>query len=101
MLLLCCIDNYCRDICVKVFMELRRHHHSIVLLLEMLSKGNEHLPCFGDNAQRVVDEFRLRFVPDVHDNAAAEHVHDLIDLATDNWTTTCYDRYQRCCVGVF
>jgi hypothetical protein len=81
-------------------MELRRHYHKIVLLLEMLSVGNEHLPFFLGNSQRTLELFRKRFRPDVHDQAAEEHVQQLINLATDNWTTTCYDRYQRCCVGV-
>lgn len=81
-------------------MTLRRHHHRIVLLLDMLAKGNEHLECFGNNPNRVVEELRKRFCPDVHDNAATEMVHKLIDQSIDNWTTTCYDRYQRICVGI-
>jgi phosphatidylinositol 4-kinase B len=90
-----------RDVCVKTFMELRKHHYRIVLLLEMLSVGNEHLPFFMGHPQRTVDELRQRFKPDMHDNAAIDHVHAMIDMAANNWTTTCYDRYQRCCVGVF
>ncbi len=81
-------------------MELRRHYHKVVLLLEMLSVGNEHLPFFLGNPQRTIELLRKRFRPDVHDQAAEEHVQQLINLATDNWTTTCYDRYQRCWVGV-
>eukprot|EP00607_Mallomonas_marina_P006435 CAMPEP_0182426888 /NCGR_PEP_ID=MMETSP1167-20130531/13404_1 /TAXON_ID=2988 /ORGANISM="Mallomonas Sp, Strain CCMP3275" /LENGTH=878 /DNA_ID=CAMNT_0024608629 /DNA_START=749 /DNA_END=3385 /DNA_ORIENTATION=+ len=90
-----------RELCVKTFMELRKNNHRIVLLLEMLSKGNEHLPCFGGNPQRVMDELKSRFRSELHDRAAMEHVHGLVDLALDNWTTTCYDSYQRCCVGIF
>jgi phosphatidylinositol kinase/protein kinase (PI-3 family) len=82
-------------------MELRKNSHRIVLLLEMLSKGNEHLPCFGGNPHKVLDDLRGRFQTELHDRAAMEHVHNLIDLAIDNWTTTCYDSYQRCCVGIF
>lgn len=81
-------------------MELRKHHHKIVLLLEMISVGNEHLPFFLGNPQRTIEQLRNRFRPEVHDQAAIEHVQHLINLATDNWTTTCYDRFQRCCVGV-
>jgi phosphatidylinositol kinase/protein kinase (PI-3 family) len=36
-----------REICVKTFLELRKNHQKIVLLLEMISHGNEHLPCFS------------------------------------------------------
>ncbi len=90
-----------RDICVKTFMCLRRHHNSLVLLLEMIGNGNEHLPCFAGDHKRVIEDLRNRFRPDLHDRAAEEFVHSLIDEAADNWTTTCYDRYQRCCVGIF
>ena len=38
---------------------------------------------------------------DLHDHAAVDLVHSLIDSSIDNWTTTCYDRYQRWCVGIF
>jgi len=86
---------------VRTFMELRRHSHRIILLMEMTSKGNEHLPCFGGNSQRVLDDLRERFQNELHDRAVMEYVHSLIDLSIDNWTTTCYDSYQRCCVGIF
>jgi phosphatidylinositol kinase/protein kinase (PI-3 family) len=82
-------------------MTLRRHHHRLVLLLEMIAKGNEHLDCFGGNPNRVVEDMRTRFFPDVNDSAAVEGVHRLIDESIDNWTTTCYDRYQRFVVGIF
>ncbi len=90
-----------RKMCVRSFLTLRKQHHRVVLLLEMISKGNEHLPCFAGDAQRVIEDMRLRFFPDVHDIAAAEEVQRLIDASLDNWTTTCYDRYQRYFVGVF
>jgi hypothetical protein len=67
----------------------------------MLAKGNEHLDCFNSNPTRVVEDMRLRFYPDLHDNGAIEMVHFLIDQSIDNWTTTCYDRYQRLFSGIF
>ena len=90
-----------RDICVKTFMELRKHHYRIALILEMISVGNEHLPCFAGDPGRIIDEMRKRFVPHINDQAATEHVHNLINESIDNWTTSCYDRYQKCFVGVF
>jgi phosphatidylinositol kinase/protein kinase (PI-3 family) len=89
-----------RDVCVKTFMQLRRHHHRIVLSLEMLAQGNEHLACFCDGKTKVLEQFRQRFKPDLNDQAALEFVHHLIDESIDNWTTTCYDKYQRCFVGI-
>ena len=90
-----------RDCCVQTFMELRKHHYRIALLLEMISVGNEHLPCFAGDPGRIIDEMRKRFVPHMHDQAAATFVHTLINRSIDNWTTSCYDKYQKCCVGVF
>jgi hypothetical protein len=90
-----------RDLCVKTFMELRRHHNKVVLLLEMLSQGNEHLPVFAGNKRRVLSDLRRRFRTELYDRAAVDFVHELINESLDNWTTTCYDRYQRCCVGIF
>ncbi len=87
--------------CVQSFLELRKHHYRIILLLEMISKGNEHLRCFSGDSKRVIDDMRRRFCPDMHDNAVVEVVHSLIDNSLDNWTTTWYDRYQKCFVGVF
>jgi phosphatidylinositol kinase/protein kinase (PI-3 family) len=82
-------------------MALRKEHHRIVLLLEMLSRGAGHLPCFSGNPQATLDSLKERFCTDLNDNAAIQRVHDLINVAANNWTTTCYDRYQRCCTGVF
>lgn len=89
------------DLCVKTFMALRKEHHRIVLLVEMLSRGSGHLPCFSGNPQATLESLKNRFCTDLNDNAAMERVHDLINVAANNWTTTCYDRYQRCCTGVF
>jgi phosphatidylinositol 4-kinase len=90
-----------RECCVKTFMELRKHHYRIALLLEMISVGNEHLPCFAGDPGRIIDEMRKRFVPHIHDQAAIGHVHVLINQSIDNWTTSCYDKYQKYFVGVF
>ena len=90
-----------RNICVKTFLELRRHHKKIILTLEMASLGNEHLPCFVGKLHSTINEFKLRFRMDLNDRLAGEFVNTLIENSTGNWTTTCYDRYQRCCVGIF
>jgi FPC/CPF motif-containing protein YcgG len=86
--------------------------------------GNEHLPCFAGKSQRIIKELRARFMPSMSDQQAVEAVHNLIDRSMDNWSTSCYDRYeymstistflvqplqifmdlmyryQRCCVGI-
>ena len=47
-----------------------------------------------------MSDLNLRFCADIHDNAAIEVVNSLIDSSIDNWTTTCYDKYQRWCSNV-
>lgn len=89
-----------RDYCVKTFMALRKEHHRIVLLLEMMSHGSSHLKFFGADVHNTVEGLRARFCPDMNDSAAIERVHQLIDAAANNWTTTCYDKYQRYFTGV-
>ena len=51
---------YNRELCVNIFLTLRRYHNRIILLLEMLAKGNEHLDCFGGDCNRVIEEMRQR-----------------------------------------
>jgi phosphatidylinositol kinase/protein kinase (PI-3 family) len=67
----------------------------------MVSRGNEHLPCFQGKVGATIDDLRKRFRSDLGDRAAADYMHGLIEDSMGNWTTTCYDRYQRCCVGIF
>lgn len=81
-------------------MELRRHFERVILMMEMMSKGNENLPCFGGNPKKAFHEMRQRFFPDMNDIAATEAVNDLINQSLDNWTTRVYDGYQRCCQGI-
>ena len=89
-----------RDLCIKTFLVLRAHHHYIELVVEMLANGNESLACFRGDPQLVLDDLRRRFKPDCSDREAMEYVHRLIDVAANSWRTTCYDRYQRYCVGI-
>ena len=73
-----------REICVKTFLELRRHHREIVLLLEMLQLGNEHLPIFIGKSQKIVNDLRARFRLDLDTREVKEFVHTLIESATGN-----------------
>ncbi len=90
----------CRGICVRTFLELRRHYERILVLVEMMSKGNESLPCFNGDPTHAISEMKKRFYPNLHDIAAAGMVNDLINQSLDNWTTTVYDGYQKLCQGI-
>ncbi len=89
-----------RMLCYRAFIALRRHCMEIILLVEMLKKGNEDLPCFRGRPDDAISELRHRFRLDLNDRACLEYVNSLIDESLENWRTNWYDRYQRYCVGV-
>jgi phosphatidylinositol 4-kinase len=89
-----------RMLCYRSFIALRRHCMEIILLVEMLKKGNENLPCFRGRPDDAIRELRERFRLDLNDRACLEYVNYLIDESLENWRTNWYDRYQRYCVGV-
>ena len=41
-----------------------------------------------------------RFQPDLSRRQCARFVDDMINRSIDHWTTTCYDKYQRCWLGI-
>ncbi|CAJ1930625.1 unnamed protein product [Cylindrotheca closterium] len=89
-----------RMLCYRSFIALRRHCMEIILLVEMLKKGNENLPCFRGRPDDAIKELRDRFRLDLNDRACLEYVNALVDESLENWRTNWYDRYQRYCVGV-
>jgi len=89
-----------REICCQTFLELRRNCFQITLLVQMLSNGNEDLDCFRGKPEIAAHGLQERFRLDLSDKACVEFVNNLIDNSAENWTTTWYDRYQRCFVGV-
>jgi phosphatidylinositol 4-kinase len=89
-----------RELCCKTFLELRRNCFQITLLVQMLIEGNEDLDCFRNRPHEAIRGLQERFRLDLNDKACIEYVNRLIDDSLENWTTTCYDRYQRCFVGI-
>ena len=89
-----------RVLCYRTFIALRRHCMEIILLVEMLKKGNEDLACFRERPDDAIQELRRRFRLDLNDRACMEYVNALIDESLENWRTNWYDRYQRYCVGI-
>mmetsp|Transcript_10714 Transcript_10714/g.16165 ORF Transcript_10714/g.16165 Transcript_10714/m.16165 type:complete len:343 (-) Transcript_10714:127-1155(-) len=89
-----------RELCYRTFLELRRNCFQITLLVQMLIEGNEDLDCFRGRPHEAVEGLQQRFRLDLNDKACVEYVNTLVDDSLENWTTTCYDRYQRCFVGI-
>lgn len=89
-----------RTLCVRAFLEVRKHVDRILLLVEMVISGNDALPCFAGGYDRVIHGLRERLFLDVSSRACVGIVHRLIDESLNNWRTRWYDKYQRCCVGI-
>jgi phosphatidylinositol 4-kinase len=89
-----------RELCCRTFLELRKNCFQITLLVQMLIEGNEDLDCFRNRPHEAVKDMQDRFRLDLNDKACVEFVNSLIDSSLENWTTSCYDRYQRCFVGI-
>lgn len=89
-----------RSLCLRTFLELRKHCYRITLLVEMLMQGNEDLPCFLGKPEEAVRGLKDRFKLEWSDRACVEYVNFLIDESLENWRTRWYDTYQRFCVGV-
>jgi len=92
--------NKFRELCCKTFIELRKNCFQITLLVQMLMEGNEDLDCFRRRPHDAIQGLQERFRLDLNDRACQEYVNTLIDNSISNWTTSCYDRYQRWFTGV-
>ena len=64
-----------------------------------LEGAGRDLPCFTAGRQ-TVEALRHRFQPQLGKRQCARFVDDLISNSLDHWTTTCYDRFQRCWLGI-
>ena len=85
-----------RELVVKGFLAARRHSDTIVDLVQLTLEGaGRDLPCFVAGAD-AVDALRARFQTSLSRWQCARFIDDMINTSIDHWTTTCYDRYQRC-----
>ncbi len=89
-----------RSLTARAFLAVRKHRERIILLVEMMLNGNEHLPCFIGGSRAVMQGLRSRFRDDLSDRACVSWVHGLIDNSADNWRTRWYDAYQQWAQGV-
>ena len=89
-----------RKLCVRAFLAARKHRTEIILLVQMMLSGNEHLPCFVGGARAVMSGLRARFRDDLNDRQSLAFVHSLIDVSIDNWRTRAYDAFQQLSHGI-
>jgi len=90
-----------KKLCVRAFLAARRYRTQILLLVEMMLSGNEHLPCFVGGPRAVMSGLRARFHEDMSERECQKMVHRLIENSMDNWRTRAYDYYQNRAQGEF
>jgi phosphatidylinositol kinase/protein kinase (PI-3 family) len=96
------LTNRFRRMCVDGFIHLRERKDEIIGLIEMIKDGEGNtLPCFvqGDVA---ISNLKTRFTPNTKmtESRCKEYINDLINQSIEDWTSTCYDRYQYCCQNI-
>jgi phosphatidylinositol kinase/protein kinase (PI-3 family) len=89
-----------RKLCVRAFLAARKYRQRIILLVQMMLAGNEHLPCFIGGARAVMSGLRARFRDDLNERQSLVFVHSLIDVSIDNWRTRAYDAFQQISHGI-
>lgn len=102
---------FCSDIASSV------DPHKQVETQEMDSCSNCNRPPWTPPSQHFASQLRKRKYPCLHDaqrpsltflrcmwhglrRQFARHVDDMVTRSLDHWSTTCYDRYQRCMLGI-
>ena len=89
-----------RDLVIKGFLAARKHADKLLLLAQLGLEGPARaLPCFRAG-RATIDDLWARFQPDLSRRQCARFVDDMINHSIDHWTTTCYDKYQRCWLGI-
>jgi len=90
-----------RRLCGQAYAEACAHRNKIMLMVEFMMMGNESLPCFRGGADLTLEQLRERFMPRQTRVKRIAHMNALIDRSSNHWTTRFYDRYQRCCTGIY
>mmetsp|Transcript_38432 Transcript_38432/g.62272 ORF Transcript_38432/g.62272 Transcript_38432/m.62272 type:complete len:844 (+) Transcript_38432:152-2683(+) len=92
--------DYFKFLCVRGFLEARKHHEKIVLMVEMMRKGiGQKMPCFN-GGKVAVDALKDRFCMALTEQQAIEHMLNLINASLDHWRTKQYDNLQRWTNGI-
>lgn len=90
-----------RELVIKGFLQARKHAEKIVAIAELSLHGaGAEMPCFVAG-QASIEMLLARFQLTASRRQCARYVDEMINKSLDHWTTTCYDKYQRCFVGIW
>jgi len=97
------IDNrpfqYFKALCIRGFLEARKHMEKIVTLVEMMINLGPPLPSFIMGPSAVAD-LRARFNITLTEPECVSFVESLIDGSLDHFKTRAYDKYQAYVNGI-
>merc|ERR1711871_424209 len=94
------IFHHFRELVIKGFLAARRNADKILTLTQLTFEGaGRDMPCFVAG-RGAVEAMRSRFRPNLGRRQCARFIDDMINKSLDHWSTTCYDKYQRCWLGI-
>lgn len=106
--------HYFKLLFIRGFLELRKHHEKLLLLVEMLLPGlnlstidlptqislsGHKMGCFA-RRDVTVKELKERFQLSLSDRDCTAFVGNLIRISVSNWRTESYDNYQYYVNGI-
>jgi hypothetical protein len=91
--------DYFKLLVIRGFLEARKHAHSCLLLLEVLSKQSR-MACWSAGIDATLLALRDRFKLDATEEECVEHAYAIVEASTHCWRTVQYDRYQRITNGI-
>jgi len=90
--------SYFCNLCIGGFLELQKHSHTIVTLVEIMATGSK-LDCFlggGNVVEDLRERFKLSYTPD----ESVNYVQSLIEQSLNNTWTLLYDSFQKYTNGI-
>ena len=89
-----------RELVIKGFLQARKHADKILAIAELTLDGpGREMPCFRSGRDSI-DSLHGRFQLQLGRRQCARFVDGMINRSLDHWTTTCYDKYQQCMLGI-
>ena len=98
-------DNFkkYRNLLFKGYKALYDNYEKIVILTEMMYCGHgKKFPCF-EAGENTIEQLKRRFKPreNMGKTEKCGYIDDLLENSIDNWTTSCYDKFQYYFQGIF
>ena len=84
---------YFKALLIKGIYELRAHAESLIMLIEIMSKGSM-FTCFS-GGEAGIEALRERLRRSYSQEQCIEEVENMLYYSISNWRTTQYDNFQK------